>query len=81
MNNAEKEAFSCVIKGMTEEEKRFALQFIPTEYMQEELQRKNDVVNETLSNVFDIVQSFKQDMTLNEAQSCIGKLRSVLRGE
>ena len=80
MNNAEKEALARITKAMRDDEKRYSPRFIPTEYLQEELDRRGNIVNNALTGVWDVVQKFRDDMTLAEAQSVLAELRSIVRG-
>lgn len=80
MNNADKESYKNLILGMKEEEKAFITRMIPSEYMIDELKRRDIVVNQSLGQVVEILQSAKEGMSLDEMQNMISDIRSVLRG-
>ena len=80
MNNADKESYKNLILGMKEEEKEFITRMIPSEYMIEELKRRNEVTNTALGNVVEILKSATENMSLDEMQNMIGEIRTVLKG-
>ena len=80
MNNADKESYKNLILGMKEEEKEFITRMIPSEYMIEELKRRNEVTNTALGNVVEILKNATENMSLDEMQSMIGDIRAVLKG-
>ena len=80
MNNADKESYKNLILGMKEEEKEFITKMIPSNYMIDELKRRDVVVNQSLGQVVEILQSAKEGMSLDEMQNMISDIRSVLRG-
>ena len=78
--DADKESYKNLILGMKEEEKEFITRMIPSEYMIEELKRRNEVTNTALGNVVEILKSATENMTLDEMQNMIGEIRTVLKG-
>lgn len=78
MTGAEKAKLAQYIKGMSAEEKRYITEGIPSSYMEQELSRRREVAHQTLSNVFEILQTVHEDMTLNEAHAVINQLRDAL---
>ena len=80
MNNADKESYKNLVLGMKEEEKAFLTRMIPSEYMIEELRRRNELTNNTLDNVVEILRKAKENMSLDEMESMIGDIRSALKG-
>lgn len=80
MNNADKESYKNLILGMKEEEKEFITRMIPSEYMIEELKRRNEVTNCALGNVVEILKGATENMSLDEMQNMIGAIRAVLKG-
>ena len=80
MTNADKTAISNTILAMTNEEKAFIPRLIPSRYMIEELERRNEVANNTLSNVWDIITKGTKEMSLEEMQGVINELRTALKG-
>ena len=80
MNNADKESYKNLVLGMKEEEKAFLTRMIPSEYMIDELKRRNELTNNTLDNVVEILRKAKENMSLDEMESMIGDIRSALRG-
>jgi hypothetical protein len=80
MTNADKTAISNIILAMTNEEKAFIPRLIPSRYMIEELERRNEVANNTLSNVWDIITKGTKEMSLEEMQGVINELRTALKG-
>ena len=65
---------------MKEEEKAFLTRMIPSEYMIDELKRRNELTNNTLDNVVEILRKAKENMSLDEMESMIGDIRSALKG-
>ena len=80
MNNADKESYKNLVLGMKEEEKAFLTRMIPSEYMIDELKRRNELTNTTLDNVVEILRKAKENMSLDEMESMIGDIRSALKG-
>lgn len=80
MNNADKESYKNLVLGMKEEEKAFLTRMIPSEYMIDELKRRNELTNNTLDNVVEILRKAKENMSLDEMESMIGDIRSALKG-
>lgn len=80
MTNADKTAISNIILAMTNEEKAFIPRLIPSRYMIEELERRNEVANNTLSDVWDIITKGTKEMSLEEMQGVINELRTALKG-
>ena len=69
-----------LVLGMKEEEKAFLTRMIPSEYMIDELKRRNELTNNTLDNVVEILRKAKENMSLDEMESMIGDIRSALKG-
>lgn len=80
MNNADKESYKNLILGMQEEEKAFITRMIPSEYMIDELKRRNELTNTTLDNVCEILRRAKENMSLDEMETMISNIRTVLKG-
>ena len=80
MNNADKESYKNLVLGMKEEEKAFLTRMISSEYMIDELRRRNELTNNTLDNVVEILRKAKENMSLDEMESMIGDIRSALKG-
>lgn len=80
MTNADKECFKNLVLGMKEEEKQFITRMIPSTYMIDELKRRDIVVNQSLGQVVEILQSAKEGMSLDEMQTMIGDIRTALKG-
>lgn len=80
MNNADKESYKNLILGMKEEEKAFITRMIPSEYMIDELKRRNELTNTTLDNVCEILRRAKENMSLDEMETMISNIRTVLKG-
>ena len=78
MTNADKTALSNIILAMTAEEKAFIPRLIPTRYLQEELERRNAVTREKLTNVWEIINRDTDD--LEEMQGMIKELKTALKG-
>ena len=74
MTNAEKENLRDVTKGMPDEEKKFALMFYPTEFLQDELKRREIVSNQKLDKLWTILHSAKEGMTLNQMEEMFGEV-------
>ena len=54
---------------------------IPSEYMIEELKRRDIVLNSSLGKVCEILQSATEGMTIDQMQSMIFDIRSALKGD
>ena len=80
MNNADKESYKNLVLGMKEEEKAFLTRMSPSEYMIDELKRRNELTTNTLDNVVEILRKAKENMSLDEMESMIGDIRSALKG-
>lgn len=80
MNNADKESYKNLVLGMKEEEKAFLTRMIPSEYMIDELKRRNELTNNTLDNVVEILRKAKENMSLDEMENMISNIRSALKG-
>lgn len=80
MNNADKESYKNLILGMKEEEKAFITRMIPSEYMIEELRRRNEVTNNALGNVVEILKGASENMSLDQMQNMICDIRQALKG-
>ena len=80
MTNADKEIYKNLVLGMKEEEKQFLTMMIPSEYMIEELKRRDIVLNSSLGKVCEILQSATEGMTIDQMQSMIFDIRSALKG-
>ena len=80
MNNADKESYKNLILGMKEEEKAFITRMIPSEYMIDELKRRNELTNTTLDNICEILRRAKENMSLDEMETMISNIRTVLKG-
>ena len=80
MNNADKESYKNLVLGMKEEEKAFLTRMIPSEYMIDELKRRNELTNNTLDNVVEILKKAKENMSLDEMETMISNIRTILKG-
>ena len=80
MNNADKESYKNLILGMKEEEKAFITRMIPSEYMIEELKRRNELTNHTLDGIVEILRKAKENMSIDELETMIKDIRIVLKG-
>ena len=80
MTNADKEIYKNLVLGMREEEKKFLTMMIPSEYMIEELKRRDIVLNSSLSKVCEILQGATEGMSIDQMQSMIFDIRSALKG-
>lgn len=78
MTYAEKEALRTITKGMENEEKAFLLKFIPTDYIQDELIRREEVVNITLNQIREIINSVNDNMILNEKEETLNNVIKII---
>lgn len=78
MTYAEKEALRTITKGMENEEKVFLLKFIPTDYIQDELIRREEVVNITLNQIREIINSVNDNMILNEKEETLNNVIKII---
>ena len=78
MTYAEKEALRTITKGMENEEKAFLLKFIPTDYIQDELIRREEVVNITLNQIREIINSVNDNMILNEKEEILNNVIKII---
>ena len=78
MTYAEKEALRTITKGMENEEKAFLLKFISTDYIQDELIRREEVVNITLNQIREIINSVNDNMILNEKEEALNNVIKII---
>ena len=78
MTYAEKEALRTIIKGMEDEERAFLLKFIPTDYIQDELIRREEIVNVTLGQIRDIINLINDDLSLNEKEEMLNNVIKII---
>lgn len=78
MTYAEKEALKTITKGMENEERAFLLKFIPTNYIQDELIRREEIVNITLGQIRDVMNLINDNMTLNEKEEMLNNVIEII---
>ena len=78
MTYAEKEALRTITRGMEDEERAFLLKFIPTDYIQDELVRREEVVNITLGQIRDVINMINDDMILNEKEEMLNNVIEII---
>ena len=80
MTNADKEIYKNLVLGMREEEKKFLTKMIPSDYMIEELKRRDIVLNTSLGAVCEILKGATEGMTIDQMQNMIMDIRQALKG-
>lgn len=78
MTYAEKEALRTITKGMENEEKTFLLKFIPTDYIQDELIRREELVNITLDQIRNVMNMTNDNMTLDEKEEMLNNVIEII---
>lgn len=80
MKKREVEELINVGKAMSKEQKRIILTTFPTEFLQQELMRRESVINERLGYIYDQMHNVKGYMTLNEKEEMEKDLKLTMKG-
>ena len=80
MTNADKEIYKNLVLGMRDDEKEFLTRMIPSEYMINELKRRDIVLNTSLGKVVEILKGATEGMTIDRMQNMIMDIRQALKG-
>ena len=78
MNKMERQAFADRINGMSDEEKKFALRFMPSEFLSEELERRCVTAGNMLYDIDNIIGNMSTNPSLEEMQAAVAKIKHTL---
>lgn len=79
MNKMEKERVFNLGSAMSDEEKKIILMTMPSNFLTEELERREQIMKKSLDDVKGILLQTKSNMTIDEMQDAIVSIREVLK--